>query len=276
MQISPSPIDEPVDYRLRQRVEEAFGGEKDLHGGENALGQGSFPPAPLPVARSTSPASGPTREKPGRNCCRFPIASTNDARGAWPASREPAANRDRTRRATEYCHVETGSAFRTRPTRSARRAAAPRIGVTLFGYSPHTLLAPGRVLSGNQADPRRQFATGFEDRGIRHRADKRGGDNRPDTGNGLQAAARLARTMPDVDAPFIAGNFPLHRRQRSDQTLQTALRKNWKSRILPIGDNREQSRYPASAHGRHDAKLGQMRTDLRSGPRCLSVKTDAA
>ncbi len=76
---------------------------------------------------------------------------------------------------------------------------AAQITVSLFADTAEPVPAPARVLSGYQPDPGREVATRSEGFGVRDAGDQRGGEQRTDARNAIEALARLIGTVPCHD-----------------------------------------------------------------------------
>src|SRR5262249_39620595 len=149
--------------------------------------------------------------------------------------------------------------------------------VALLGDPAESLFAPGRMLSRHQADPRCETAARRERLPISYVGHERGGEDRANTRDFLQAPAFFARAVPGVDTLLDRHDLCPDDRILASKDIEAEPRGRWNAIILLVSDDLEQLCRAIAALGRDNAQLGHMPTDriLQTGS-LTNQKTPAA
>src|SRR5262249_34462687 len=145
-----------------------------------------------------------------------------------------------------------------------------QMSIALLRDPAKSLFAPGRMLSGHQADPRSKTAARRELLPISHLSHQRGGDDRADTGDFLQPSAFFTRAVPVMDTFLNGHDLCPDSRILASKDVKAEPRGRRNTIILLVSDDLEQFGSAIAALCRDNAELGHMPTDCIRQHRSLT------
>src|SRR4030088_1056974 len=138
---------------------------------------------------------------------------------------------------------------------------AAQIAIALFTDAAEPLLAPTRVLFGNEPNPGREVTSRSEGPGISNARDQSGRQHRTDPGNVMKALARLVGPVPGHDHPIKLHNLLLEAEQLSAERGKTRTGNLRHPFVAWVGNNMQQFRDSSTPDRRDNAELGKVRSD---------------
>src|ERR1035437_6273013 len=143
----------------------------------------------------------------------------------------------------------------------SRHEQAAKIAIALFADAAEPLLAPTRVLFGNEPNPGGEVTSGPEGSGIGNTRNQRSGQHRTDPRNVMKALTRLVGPMPGQDHPIKLQNLLLESEQLSTERGKAGTGNLRHPLVARVGNNMQQFRDPSTPDRRDNAELGKVSSD---------------